>query len=170
MGESQSRLVPVKLDALVSEVQREVLTGLENRQIAWKINPLPTVYADHVLLRQVFMNLLSNAVKFTRLQPAAEIEIGSQPGRAGEVTIFVKDNGVGFNMEYVNKLFEVFRRLHSQRAFEGTGVGLAMVRQIIHRFGGSVWAEGRENQGATFYITLKKDESNKGAVAKELTV
>jgi light-regulated signal transduction histidine kinase (bacteriophytochrome) len=110
------------------------------------------------MLRLVFGNLISNAVKFTRPRPTSQIEIGSMNHQPNEIIVFVKDNGVGFDMKYQDKLFGVFQRLHSQQAFEGTGIGLATVERVVHRHGGRVWAESSVDHGATFFVALPKPE------------
>jgi two-component system, sensor histidine kinase and response regulator len=155
MGRVEMRETVVSLEKLVSEGIANLEMATRDRDIVWKITPLPAAKGDPALLRQVFANLLSNAVKYTRKRTPAEIEIGFFRGEAGELTIFVRDNGVGFDMEFAGKLFGVFQRLHRAEDFEGTGVGLANVRRIIARHGGRVWAESVLNQGATFYFTLR---------------
>jgi signal transduction histidine kinase len=148
----------IDLEQLVKSVVSEIAPDTHGRNIVWRVGSLPICYGDPSMLRMVFANLVSNAVKFTQSRPQAEIEIGSLNNRADEVVVFVKDNGVGFDMKYKDKLFGVFQRLHSQAAFEGTGIGLATVQRIVHRHGGRVWAEGSVDNGATFYVALPKAE------------
>jgi len=157
-GRAEMQLRTVELNELVQEVQQELVPDIKDRHMTWKIGPLPPVQADPALLRQVWVNLLSNAVKFTAPCPQAHIEIGmvQEESSETEVTLFVRDNGVGFDPQYIHKLFGVFQRLHQKEEFEGTGIGLATVRRIVERHGGRVWAEGDLGHGATFYLTLKR--------------
>ena len=145
----------VNLKALAQESMRLLQGDMKGREIEWVIGELPTVQADPELLRQVMMNLIDNALKYTRKRPQTRIEIGSTSNDE-EIIVFVRDNGVGFDMRYADKLFGVFQRLHRTTEFEGTGVGLANVRRIIYRHGGRTWAEGEVNKGAAFYFSLTK--------------
>lgn len=154
MGRQEMLRTTVNLDQLVKTVIYDLRLDLQGREISWKIDPLPEVPGDPAMLRQVFMNLIANAVKFTSTRPIAKIEIGVDRRTAGEVVIFVRDNGVGFDMQYAPKLFGVFQRLHRADEFQGTGIGLANVRRIVHRHGGRTWAQGVPDQGATFYVAL----------------
>ena len=156
LNRAQLQRIPVNLNRLVTEVQQESVLETQGRSIEWQVEPLPEVLGDWHLLKQVFANLLSNAIKYTRTQAHARITIGCEAGNAEEVVVFVKDNGVGFNMKHATKLFGVFQRLHSVKEFEGTGIGLANVQRIVHRHGGRVWAEAEVNQGASFFFTLPK--------------
>jgi light-regulated signal transduction histidine kinase (bacteriophytochrome) len=154
MGRNEMFKSRVDLDDLVQDVIREFRLETEGRNIRWKISPLPSVTGDRSMLRIVLVNLLSNALKFTRPRQQAEIEIGCKPDIKDETIIFIHDNGVGFDMNYADKLFGVFQRLHRVDEFEGTGIGLANVYRIINRHGGKTWAEGQVDQGATFYFSL----------------
>jgi K+-sensing histidine kinase KdpD len=156
IGRADAKMTLVSLEQLVKEVVTEVGQETKGRDIAWKITALPTCNGDRSMLKLVLVNLVSNAVKFTRGRTQAEIEIGRAEENPDEVRIFVRDNGVGFDMQYANKLFGVFQRLHRPEEFEGTGIGLATVQRIIHRHGGKVRAEGAVDQGATFYFSLPK--------------
>jgi signal transduction histidine kinase len=158
MSRQQAESAPIDMTALAQAVFAECAAQAPGRQLQFQVQPLPPARGDHVMLRQVMQNLCSNAIKYTRPRAVAQIEIG---GRAeGEENLYyVKDNGVGFDMKYADKLFGVFQRLHAADRFEGTGVGLALVQRVIHRHGGRIWAEAKLNEGATFYFTLpmKKD-------------
>jgi PAS domain S-box-containing protein len=158
IGRAETQKTLVSLEQLVKEALTEVRQETAGRNIVWKIGALPNFYGDRSMLRVVLVNLLSNAIKFTRTRPQAEIEIGCTDGNRDEVVVFIRDNGVGFDMKYVNKLFGVFQRLHQSDAFEGTGIGLATVQRIIHRHGGKVWAEGVVDGGATFYFSAPRPQ------------
>jgi light-regulated signal transduction histidine kinase (bacteriophytochrome) len=151
----RTTLKPRRFDALqmVREVRQALTMEIGERKIHWIIADLPAAHADPVLIRLVFENLLSNAVKYTRPRDEARIEVGAYR-QNGEIIFFVRDNGVGFDMAYVDKLFGVFQRLHRMEEFEGTGIGLANVRRIVERHGGRTWAEGALDKGATFSFSL----------------
>lgn len=155
MGRTELRQTRVELQPLVEEVRRELEADAGGRAITWRIGPLPEVEADPTLLRQVIRNLLGNALKYTRPRLQALIAVGSRE-TPDEVEVWVRDNGVGFDMQYSDKLFGVFQRLHTTEEFEGTGIGLANVRRIISRHGGRTWAEGAVGQGATFHFSLPR--------------
>ncbi|MFZ2633513.1 MAG: ATP-binding protein [Desulfosalsimonadaceae bacterium] len=154
MGRNQMFKLRVDLGELTREVIREFEPETGNRDIHWRVYDLPLVNGDRAMLRMVLVNLISNALKFTQPRRQAEIEVGWMRAQESETVIFVRDNGVGFDMNYVGRLFGVFQRLHRTDEFEGTGIGLANVRRIIDRHGGRTWAEGQVNQGATFYFSL----------------
>jgi PAS domain S-box-containing protein len=156
IGRAETRETMVSFEQLVKEVQSEVWHDTEGRNITWRVGPLPDLYGDRAMLKLALVNLISNAIKFTRHCPYPEIEIGCAEKPKEGVVLFVRDNGVGFDMKYVNKLFGVFQRLHRTEEFEGTGIGLATVQRIIRRHGGQVWAEALLDKGATFYFSLPK--------------
>jgi len=155
MGRAELRRSEVDLQELLETVLLEIQPEIGGRNILWQKGELPSVQADPALLHQVFVNLLTNAIKYTRPRDPAKIEIGSKI-EPKEVIVFVRDNGVGYDMQFADKLFGVFQRLHRQDEFEGTGVGLANVRRIISRHGGNTWAEGKLGEGATFYFSLPR--------------
>jgi PAS domain S-box-containing protein len=158
IGRAETQNTRFNLAQIVKEALTEVRQDTEGRNIAWKIGALPEFYGDRSMLRLVLVNLFSNAIKFTRTRAQAEIEIGCINGNKEDLVVFVRDNGVGFDMKYVNKLFGVFQRLHDSDAFEGTGIGLATVQRIIHRHGGKVWAESVVDSGATFYFSAPRPQ------------
>jgi len=151
------------LNSLVENVLQDLESETANRKIDWRVGSLPSVNCDPGLIQQVFANLLSNAVKYTRRREQAVIEIG-QSTMNGQLVLFVRDNGAGFNPKYSGKLFGAFQRLHTEQEFEGTGVGLATVQRIAQKHGGSVWAEAETNKGATFYFSLGEAAAMSGAV------
>ncbi len=156
IGQQSLRPVRVSLDSIVAEVVSQLRADEGERDIAWKVEALGTVVCDPGLMTIVFTNLLSNAVKYTRPRARAEIEIGRRE-QNGVEAIMVRDNGVGFDMKYADKLFGVFQRLHRAEEFEGQGVGLATVQRIVRKHGGDVWAEAKPGEGAAFYVRLPPD-------------
>jgi PAS domain S-box-containing protein len=153
LGRKHISLTLLDIDALVRDVWKEMQNMNPDRNMVLTVNSIPPGCGDRALIKQVYINLLSNAVKFTRNRETAHIEAGGYSD-GSEVVYYVRDNGVGFDMQYCDKLFGVFQRLHSADDFEGTGVGLAIVQRIVHRHGGRVWAEGKIDQGACIYFTL----------------
>jgi PAS domain S-box-containing protein len=154
-GRHELRQIQVSMNDLVRQAIAVAENAVTGRTIVWNLAPLPAVHGDPDLLRLVLANLLDNAVKYSRTRSPAIIDIGCQPGD-GELVFFVRDNGVGFEMQYVDKLFGVFQRLHSAADFGGNGIGLANVRRTIGRHGGRTWAEGAVDRGATFYFSLPR--------------
>jgi len=155
MARQPLSLQTIAMDPLVKGTLHDLEPDTTGRAVEWKIAPLPEVRGDLATLRLVWLNLLGNAIKYTRQRSPAIIEVGCQADER-ECTFFVRDNGAGFDMRYAENLFGVFQRLHTEDEFEGTGVGLAHVRRIIHRHGGRVWAEGELGRGATFYFALPR--------------
>jgi two-component system sensor kinase len=153
IGRKEIEFLEVDMDKMAKEVFEEIKNITPERKLQFNISPLPLARGDKGMIHQVFYNLLSNAIKYTRLREAAIIEVGGYT-EDSENVYYVKDNGVGFDMQYANKLFGVFQRLHSEEEFEGIGIGLTIVQRIIKRHGGKIWAEGEVDKGATFYFTL----------------
>ncbi|MGC2367597.1 MAG: ATP-binding protein, partial [Candidatus Sulfotelmatobacter sp.] len=153
IGLQELSIETTPLNSLLREALKDLELDSSGREIEWRIGELFSAECDPGLMKQVFVNLLSNAVKYTGKRDHAVIEVGEML-QAGERVVFVRDNGAGFEMEYVDKLFGVFQRLHKARDFEGTGVGLAIVQRIIGKHGGRIWAEAKLDQGATFFFTL----------------
>ncbi len=141
---------------IIDTVRNELSGEIERRDITWKIDDLPEIYADPNMLKLVFQNLIHNSLKYTRKKDRAIIQIGYHKSHKNEIEIFIKDNGVGFDMQYADKLFGIFQRLHRADEFEGTGIGLANTKRIISRHNGRIWGEAELNKGATFYFTLPK--------------
>jgi PAS domain S-box-containing protein len=155
LGRAQVHPELIDMQALAKETFAELQELASNhRKIAFKVHPLPPAHGTQAMVRQVWTNLLSNALKFTRGREVTQIEIGSSTDPEGNTVYYIQDNGVGFDMRHVGKLFGVFQRLHSDKEFEGTGVGLALVQRIVTRHGGRVWAEAQQDKGATFFFTL----------------
>ncbi len=160
LGRHALNLQVTPLNSVIEDVVSLLQPEIESRAVTWKIADLPAAECDPILIKQVFQNLLANALKFTRTRERAVIEI-SQRQEDGQAVIAISDNGVGFNMKYSDKLFGVFQRLHRAEEFEGTGIGLATVKRIIHKHGGRVWAEAELDKGASFFFTLGAVEQNR---------
>lgn len=158
LGRQQLVETKIDMEELAKLVYEELKAPLSNRDINFSVHFAPPAYGDKAMIQQVLVNLLSNAVKFTRNRQNASIEFGFLT-ESHQRAYYVRDNGAGFDMQYVNKLFGVFQRLHDVKDFEGTGVGLALVHRIITRHGGQVWAKGKVDEGATFYFTLPQGET-----------
>ncbi len=153
LGRKDLTLSPVHMNSLIDHIRYELMVTEQEREIQFTVHPLDTVEADANMIRQVWINLISNALKYSRLQRIAKIEIGSNKMDT-HIVYYIRDNGVGFDMKYVDKLFGVFQRLHKVEEFDGTGVGLALAHRIVNRHGGKIWAEARVNEGATFFFIL----------------
>ena len=154
LGRTEIQKARVDLKILVQEAIHELEPEARGRNVNWQIGELPFILCDRAMFRLVWINLISNALKYTRPRQQTEITIGCTADVNGEYVFFIRDNGVGFDMKYAHKLFGVFQRLHRSDEFEGTGIGLANVKQIIYKHGGRVWAEAALNSGAAFYFSL----------------
>ena len=160
LGRKEIRKTKINMEKLARDIFQELMRVSPERKLKMKMNALPPAYGDEAMIREVLVNLFSNAIKFSRKEESPLIEVGGEL-KGNENIYYIKDNGVGFDMRYSDKLFGVFQRLHSQGEFKGTGVGLALVQRIIHRHGGRVWTEGKVNEGATFYFALPKKGERK---------
>jgi signal transduction histidine kinase len=161
LSRKQIEASPVDMCQLANDVFQQIQAGLGDQKIQFNLRPLPATEGDPSLIRQVLVNLLSNAAKYSRPRSESVIEVNGFHEN-GDCVYYVKDNGVGFDMAYSKKLFGVFQRLHGVEQFEGTGVGLAIVQRIVHRHGGRVWAEGKVDEGATFFFSLPKESKQNG--------
>jgi len=162
VGTARLQSQRVNMAKLVEEARSQLGPEAGRPAPHWEIGPLPTVSGDPALLRLVWINLLSNALKYSSRQAQPRIEVGTRTADDGKVVFFVRDNGAGFDMRYVERLFTVFQRLHRKDEFDGIGIGLATVRRVIERHGGRVWAESRINEGATFHFLLDPPLSKRG--------
>jgi signal transduction histidine kinase len=153
VGRREMQVSPLDMEQIARGAFDELAWSLPEREVKFAVHPLPQASGDYLLIRQVFSNLLSNALKFTQTRDVARIEVAGRE-EDFETVYSVKDNGAGFDMQFADKLFRAFQRLHSQKDFEGTGIGLSIVQRIVSRHGGRVWAEGRRDEGATFYFSL----------------
>jgi light-regulated signal transduction histidine kinase (bacteriophytochrome) len=143
----------INMESIVQTVYEELTTPESRKRISFSIGQLPAATGDPTLIHQVWINLISNAIKFSSRKELAEIKVGCRQEWTKNI-FYVRDNGAGFDMQYAGKLFQIFQRLHSNKEFEGTGVGLAIVERLVHRHGGEVWAEGQVDEGATFFFSI----------------
>ncbi|HEY5994108.1 MAG TPA: ATP-binding protein, partial [Gallionellaceae bacterium] len=157
LGRKEMTQNEVDMTQLANETSADLASSREGRNVKLEIGELPPAHGDAAMLRQVWVNLLSNAIKFTRTRQEARIDVSGRV-EGSELVYCVRDNGVGFDMQFADKLFGVFQRLHSMEEFEGTGAGLAIVKRIVTRHGGRVWADGKVNEGAAFYFALPAKE------------
>jgi two-component system, sensor histidine kinase and response regulator len=169
VGRQGLRKTKLPLRSLVDEVLAELGAEIDKRRIEWRISVLPVLFCDHALMKQVLANLISNAVKYTRPREKAVIEIG-QLMMGGEAVVFVRDNGVGFDMHSADKLFAPFHRLHREDEFEGTGIGLATVQRIVEKHRGRIWAESQPGTGSTFFFTVSGENSTAAGKSADATV
>jgi light-regulated signal transduction histidine kinase (bacteriophytochrome) len=165
-GFKEMMLSEIDMSGLVGAVVEELQRATPGRQLEWRLESLPPVRGDRAMIRQVWDNLLSNAIKFSVNNGHAWVEVDCSETGQRQNTYYVKDNGTGFDMKYVDKLFGIFQRLHSGKEFEGTGVGLSIVQRVVQRHGGRVWAEGKVNEGATFHFTLPVESEAKSQKAR----
>jgi light-regulated signal transduction histidine kinase (bacteriophytochrome) len=155
LSQTEMQTTPVKMETVVHAVFEELTTPESRKRITFTVYHLPAALGDPALIHQIWVNLMANAIKFSSRRDQARIEVGSRTEDTRTI-YHIRDNGAGFDMQYAQKLFGVFQRLHSEKEFEGTGVGLAIVQRLVQRHGGKIWAEGQENKGATFYFSLPK--------------
>ncbi|MGC2697126.1 MAG: ATP-binding protein [Candidatus Angelobacter sp.] len=159
LGGQEMHRQHVALVDVANAVVRTLSDEMPAREVEWKIGALPTADCDPALMKKLFFNLLSNSLKFTHTRPRAMIEVGTVE-QDGQRVIFVRDNGIGFDMKYADKLFTIFQRLHREREFVGRAVGLAIVQRILRKHGGRIWAEAAVDQGAIFYFTLEAAQAS----------
>jgi PAS domain S-box-containing protein len=164
LGRQSLRLRPTHLNAIVNDVIANLQGEWDGREVEWRIGALPALDCDPVLITQVFQNLLDNALKYSRTREPAIVEVGCTESPDHPAVIFVRDNGVGFDMKYAENLFGVFQRMHTESDFEGTGVGLAAAQRIVQKHGGDIWAEAQMDQGATFFFTLEGNDLQTRAI------
>lgn len=155
LGRKEKSTRLINTNSLIKDILEELSVENSNKNLEFKVGDLPAIKGDLELIKQVFVNLVSNAIKYSSKKKKPVVEIGSVTNEDKATIYYVKDNGAGFNMEYKNKLFGVFQRLHGAKEFEGLGVGLAIVKRIVNSHGGRIWAEGKLNEGATFYFTVE---------------